>query len=75
MFDLSSIGKWVVLTGMILAAIGLFMGVAGKFPFAGRLPGDLYFEGQNFKFYLPLTTYLLLSMVGSLVLWIFSKFK
>jgi hypothetical protein len=75
MHDFSSIGKWVVLIGLVLAGIGFLIWAMGKFDFAGRLPGDLCFEGQNFKFYFPLATCLLFSVIGSLVLWLFSKFK
>ena len=68
-------GKWLVLMGLVLAGIGALIWATGKVPFLGRLPGDLHFEGQNFKFYFPLATCLLLSVFGSLLLWIFSKFK
>jgi hypothetical protein len=75
MSDFSLIGKWIVLMGLALVAIGSLLWVSGKIPFVGRLPGDLRFERQNFKFYFPLTTCLLSSVAGSLLLWIFSKFK
>jgi hypothetical protein len=75
MFEFSLIGKWVVLTGVALVGIGALMWATGTIPFLGRLPGDLRFEGQNFKFYFPLATCLLLSAFGSLLLWVFSKLK
>ncbi len=61
--------------GLVLAGVGVLIWASGKIPFLGRLPGDLRFEGPNFKFYFPLATCLLLSAAGSLLLWILSKFK
>lgn len=70
-----SIGKWLVAAGLLLAAVGVLIWVAGKIPFIGRLPGDIKIENEHFKFYFPLVTCLLLSAVGSLILWLISKFK
>lgn len=75
MSDFSMIGKWIFLTGLLLVVIGALIWATGKIPFLGHLPGDLRFEGQNFKFYFPLATCLLISVLGSLLLWIISKFK
>jgi hypothetical protein len=68
-------GKWLVLLGVVLAGIGGLVWVVGKVPFVGRLPGDLHMEGQNFKFYFPLMTCLLLSAIFSFILWIVSKLR
>jgi hypothetical protein len=73
--DLSTYGKWLLFAGLIFAALGALLWAAGKVPFLGHLPGDLRFEGGNFKFYFPLVTCVVLSLVGSLILWVISKFK
>lgn len=73
--ELSSIGKWFVGAGLILAVVGVLFWMGGKLPFLGRLPGDIRIEGEHFKFYFPLTTCVLISVVGSLILWLFSKLK
>lgn len=75
MSDFSSLGKGLVVLGLILAVVGVLLWVGGRIPFLGRLPGDIRFEGEHFKFYFPLVTCLLLSLLGSLILWLLSKFK
>ena len=59
----------VVLGGVLLLA-GHF---AGKVPWFGRLPGDIYIERGNWRFYFPLGTSVAVSIVLSLVRWFFSR--
>ncbi len=67
-------------TTKVLLAIGVVFIIAGlawhftngQIPF-GKLPGDIRIEGENTKFYFPLTTSLLLSLILSLILWICGK--
>ena len=67
---------WVlVVAGLIIAAIGLVCVLAPSIPWLGRLPGDIRIEKDNFRFYFPLMTCLLLSLLLSLVLWIFRQFR
>ena len=73
--ELSSVGKWLAGTGFFLVAIGGFFWLDGKFPYLGRLPGDIRIEGGHFKFYFPFTTCVILSVAGSLIFWLFSKLK
>lgn len=73
--DLSTYGKWLLFAGLILAALGALLWAAGKVPFLGHLPGDLRFDGEHFKFYFPLATCIVLSLIASLILWVISKFK
>ena len=75
MSDFSSMGKWLVVMGLVVAAIGALIWLSGKVPLLGRLPGDIKIESEHFKFYFPLASCLVLSAVGSLILWILSKFK
>jgi len=58
--------------GIILLLIGLAWPLLSKLPF-GRLPGDIYIERENFNFYFPLMTGLLVSAVLSLILWWFTR--
>jgi hypothetical protein len=52
----------------------LLVSVAGRLPFRlGRLPGDIYIHGKNTTFYFPLATCILLSVILSVVLWIFRR--
>jgi len=69
----SDLGRTLIVTGLLIAAVGLFLSLGGKFNFLGRLPGDLRIERENFSFYFPLGTCLLISAVLSLVLWILRR--
>lgn len=61
--------------GLVFLGLGGLVVVLGKVPFLGRLPGDIKIERENFSFYFPLATCLLLSVVVSFLFWLFSKFK
>ncbi|MBI3970830.1 MAG: DUF2905 domain-containing protein [Chloroflexi bacterium] len=68
MTDLNAIGKFILIAGLVLAGVGLLLLVAGRVPFLGRLPGDIYVERGNFRFYFPLMTMILLSLLLTLIL-------
>lgn len=60
--------------GVFLVVLGLINTLGGKLPARiGRLPGDIYVRGKHSTFYFPVVTCLLLSVVLSLVLWLFRK--
>lgn len=68
------IGRTLIVAGVALIVIGLLVSLAGRLPFRlGRLPGDIYIHGKNSTFYFPLTTCILLSVIFSLVLWLFRR--
>jgi hypothetical protein len=67
------LGKTLIILGLVLTALGLLLTFAGKIPFLGKLPGDLRIERENFSFYFPLGTCLLLSLILSLLLWLFRR--
>lgn len=58
----------LILCGVLLILIGVAWPWLSKLPF-GRLPGDIVVERENFRFYFPLATALLVSVVLSLLLW------
>jgi hypothetical protein len=58
--------------GIVILLIGLFWPWLGKIPF-GRLPGDIVIDRPQFKFYFPVTTMILISLILSLLLWWFRK--
>jgi hypothetical protein len=66
-------GKLLILLGLSLTAAGLLLTFAGKIPLIGKLPGDLRIERENFTFYFPLGTCLLLSALLSLLYWLFRR--
>lgn len=61
-----------ILLGLLLLLVGLAWPWLSKLPF-GRLPGDITIERENFSFYFPLTTGLLVSVLLSLLLWWWSR--
>jgi hypothetical protein len=69
MFDSSGVGRILFVIGLLIAGIGLVLILAGKIPWFGRLPGDLFWRGKNVSFYFPLTTSILVSLVLTLILW------
>ncbi len=67
------LGKSLIVIGLIIAAIGVILSFAGRIPWLGRLPGDIYIKRENFTFYFPLATSILISLVLSLILWLLRK--
>lgn len=62
----------LILIGLAILVIGLAWPFIGKLPL-GRLPGDIVIERPGFRFHFPLTTCVLVSLVLSLVAWLFRK--
>ena len=59
---------WLLLVlGLLITAIGLWFLVGPSVPWLGRLPGDIRIEGEHYRFYFPVVTCILLSIVLSLV--------
>ncbi|GIW94185.1 MAG: hypothetical protein KatS3mg110_2226 [Pirellulaceae bacterium] len=62
---------WTMLAmAAFLALIGLLLLFAPSLPWLGRLPGDIRIERDGFRFYFPLTTCLVLSLLFSAVAWL-----
>lgn len=68
-----SFGKLLIALGLLLVAAGLLLTFGGKVPWLGKLPGDLRIERENFSFYFPLTTCVLISLILSLLAWLFRR--
>lgn len=66
-------GKALMIMGLVIAAIGAAIILAGKTPWLGRLPGDIYIKKENFSFFFPLTTCIILSLILSFILWLIRK--
>jgi Protein of unknown function (DUF2905) len=64
--------RFLIALGVVLIVGGLLWPVISKLGL-GRLPGDIRFERDGFRFYFPLTTGLIISAVVTLILWIFRK--
>ncbi len=69
------IGKSLISVGILLIAIGIFFTLGGKISWFGRLPGDIIIHKKNFTFYFPITTSVLISVILSLVFFLFFKHR
>jgi Protein of unknown function (DUF2905) len=68
------LGKLLLLLGGVIIVIGVVLLFAGRLHLpVGRLPGDFVYRGKNTVFYFPLGTSILLSIVLSLIFWLFSR--
>ena len=66
---MAPLGKALVIIGLLIAVCGLLVWGGGSLPLLnrlGRLPGDIYIRRNNFTFYLPITTCIIVSIVISL---------
>jgi hypothetical protein len=68
-----TLGKLLIITGVILIGLGLLFYLFGKVPYLGKLPGDIHIEKKNFSFYFPLATCIVLSLLLTLIFWLFSR--
>ena len=70
-----SISKILIGIGALLIVVGVFWHFGARFLHLGRLPGDIVVEKENFKFYFPLATSLLISLILSLIIYLIRFFK
>jgi hypothetical protein len=68
------LGRLLIFAGLVLIGAGIVVLLIAKFNLPlGRLPGDIVWHGKNSTFYFPLVTCLLLSLLGTLLIWIFNR--
>jgi len=67
------VAKLLISLGLILVFVGLVIwGISSLFP-GGKVPGDIAVERENFRFYFPLGTCILISVILSVISWFFSS--
>lgn len=64
---MASLGKIIVMAGVLLVVLGLILMVGEHIPFIGKLPGDLHIQKKNFNIHFPITTCIILSLLLTLV--------
>lgn len=64
--------KALLIIGALLIVVGLAWPFLGKLP-VGRLPGDIIIDRPGLKIYIPITTMIIVSLLLSLILWLFKK--
>ncbi|MDQ2718552.1 MAG: DUF2905 domain-containing protein [Bacteroidota bacterium] len=68
-------GKYLLIAGIIIICAGLLIYFFHDyFKWAGKLPGDFRIEKENFRFYFPLTTMIIVSIVITILIHIFKRF-
>lgn len=71
-----SVGRLLIFAGLLLICVGAaFVALERLNLPLGRLPGDILWRGKRSSFYFPVVTCLLLSVVGSLIVWIVGRFR
>jgi hypothetical protein len=70
----SGTGKYIMLIGCVIVLVGvLIYFFHDKLHWVGRLPGDIHVEKENVRFYFPITTMIIFSVLVSLVIWVVKK--
>lgn len=68
------LGRFLLILGAVIALVGLVLTLGSRFPLRlGRLPGDILFRRENFTLYVPIATSIVLSLVLTLLLWLFRR--
>jgi Protein of unknown function (DUF2905) len=73
---MNDLAKVLIFLGIVLVLAGVVVALLGKAHFPlGRLPGDIFYRGENATFYFPLATSVLLSVLLSIVLYVVGRWK
>ena len=72
---MNPVAKFLIIAGAVLIVAGLFWQVGGRFLHLGRLPGDIVVEKENFSFYFPIVSCIVVSIVLSLIFYLIRLFK
>lgn len=73
MIEFNAFGKTLIIIGIIMIIAGGLLMFGNKIPFFGRMPGDISIQKKNFGFYFPITTCIIISIILSLLSWLFGK--
>lgn len=66
--ELPDLGRVLLVLGGVIFVLGLLLTFGGSLPFLGRLPGDISFERDNVKVYIPIASMILVSVLLTVVL-------
>jgi len=70
---MNDLGKFLVILGLLIAAVGVLLWSGFGKGWLGRLPGDINYTKGNFSFHFPIVTCLLVSLFLTLLIWLFRK--
>ena len=70
---MNDVGKILIAFGLLIALAGVVLVLVGRVPWIGRLPGDIHIVRDGFSFHFPLVTCLIISVVLTILIWIFRR--
>ena len=70
---MNELGKILLLTGVVFIVVGGTVLLLGKIPGVGKFPGDIMIKKENFSFYFPIAACILLSIILSLISWLWPR--
>jgi hypothetical protein len=73
--DSDFIARWLIVAGLLIAALGLAVLLVARLPFIGRLPGDISIRGDNFWIFVPLATSIILSVILTVAINVIPRLK
>jgi hypothetical protein len=65
---MTEMGKILLIAGGIIIVVGLLLTFSNHIPFLGKLPGDIVIKKENFTFYFPLVSFLLISIILTVII-------
>jgi hypothetical protein len=70
---MNDLGKMLVVMGLLLVAVGVVLWSGIGKGWLGRLPGDIHYTKGNFSFHFPIVTCFIISLLLTIILWLFRK--
>jgi len=71
----NALGNFLIIFGVVFILLGIFLIFFERIPFFGKLPGDILIKKENFTFYFPLTSCILISAILTLIFYFIEKLK
>ena len=65
--NINEVARFIIILGAALVALGVMLPYVAKLGFLGKLPGDIRIKGENFSFYFPIATCIVLSVLLTLL--------
>ncbi|UCD63237.1 MAG: DUF2905 domain-containing protein [Candidatus Zixiibacteriota bacterium] len=72
---LAQAGKLLIIFGFLIVVVGILLLFADRIPFLGKLPGDLSFKSGNVRIYIPIVTCIILSIILTIIVNLFGRWK
>ena len=72
---ISQLGKLLIFAGIVMLVLGVLFYWNDRVPWLGKLPGDILVKKKNFTFYFPIVTCLVISLILTLLFFVFNRLK